>query len=366
MRKIDKILFHIYSLGHGGAERVVCTLAEELERQGKEVLIATLAEEKSEYPLPAGVRRINVGLSEAEEKKGKLGRMNCRVRHLRDCLKKERPDVVFAFMQTANYRAIAAARPLHIPVIISVRSDPRVDYASKKQKLLSGWLYKKAAGAVFQTAQARDFFPPAVAQRATVILNPINEKYRKSEKALSRRKAMVSVGRFHEAKDYMTLVKAFELFLEEHGDYVLEIYGGDSGDNTIHQVKEFVHAHGLDEKILLMGNRDDVESCIHDAAAYILSSKYEGMPNALMEAMAMGLPVIATDCPCGGPAALIEDGANGLLCEVGNPKEMAAAMGKMAEYPEEAERVATEAMKIRELASTERIAGEWLAYAERI
>ena len=365
MGEINKVLFHIYSLGKGGAERVVTTLAGEMARRGMEVVIATLATEKEEYPLPEGVRRADVGLSEAENKKGRLSRMRMRIKKLRDCLSKEKPDVVYAFMQTANYRAIMAADPLKIPVIISVRSDPKVDYASKKQKFLSNMLYKKAAGSVFQTTGARDFFPEEIASKAAVILNPISEKYLKTERAADIRKVFAAVGRFHDAKDYMTLVRAFERFLKDHEEYTLEIYGGDSGDNSRLQVAEYVHGHALDDKILFMGSRSNVADCIRDVTAYVLSSKYEGLPNALMEAMALGLPVIATDCPSGGPAALINDGENGLLAEAGNPRELAAAMAKMAENPEDAQRVADEAKKIREIAGTARITDEWLDYAKR-
>ena len=362
---IRKVLFHIYSLGKGGAERVVTTLAAQMAERGIEVCVATLCVSKEEYPLSDKVRRIDVGLSEEEEKKGRLSRMRTRIRRLRECLKKEQPDVVYAFMQTANYRAVLAARGLNIPVIISVRSNPAVDYASKQQRLVANCLYKKAAGAVFQTTGARDFFDPQVADKAAVILNPLNPKYEGIERPKERRKAFVSVGRFHEAKDYMTLVKAFERIMEDFPDYDLEIYGGASEDNTIHQVREQLRSHHMTERVHFMGNHEDLEKCITDAACYVLSSKYEGMPNALMEAMALGLPVVATDCPSGGPAALIEDGENGLLVEVGNDKEMAAAMRKMLEYPKEAERVGLAARKIIEDASAEKITDAWLAYAEK-
>ncbi|MBR5419980.1 MAG: glycosyltransferase [Lachnospiraceae bacterium] len=388
---IKKVLFHLYSLQKGGAERVVTTLAGEMKRQGLEVTIATLVKGEVEYPLPEGVKRVVMGLSPEEEKSGKLSRMRLRVKHLRDCLREEKPDVVFSFMQSANYRAIIAARPLHIPVIFSVRSDPRVDYASRSQKFISGYLYPRAAGGVFQTRQAMDFFPETVKERSRVILNPLDPRClsleRFSEEGIltdspevaesrdglprsatggrrERRKVYVAVGRHHKAKDYLTLVKAFEIFSEKHPEYKLEIYGGDSGDNTRLQVAEYVHGHEMDEKVLFMGDRSNVAECIRDAAVYVLSSRYEGMPNALMEAMSLGLPVIATDCPCGGPASLISDGENGLLSEPENPKELAAAMCKMADYPEEAERVAKEAVKIREIASAERITKEWLAFAE--
>ncbi|MCR5126827.1 MAG: glycosyltransferase [Lachnospiraceae bacterium] len=362
---IKKVLFHIYSLGKGGAERVVTTLAAEMAERGIEVCVATLCVSKEEYPLSGKVRRIDVGLTEEEEKKGRLSRMRTRIGRLKACLVKEKPDVVYAFMQTANYRAILAARGLNIPVIISVRSNPAVDYASKNQKMLADYLYKKAAGAVFQTTGARDFFAKEVADRAAVILNPLNPKYQGIEPPAERRKVFVSVGRFHEAKDYMTLVKAYERVAKEHPEYNLEIYGGASEDNTIHQVREWVRSHHLTEQILFMGDHNDLEKCITDAACYVLSSKYEGMPNALMEAMALGIPVVATDCPSGGPAALIEDGENGLLVEVGNDKEMAAAMCKMLEYPKDAERVSKAARKITEDASVKKIADAWLEYAEK-
>ena len=362
---IKKVLFHIYSLGKGGAERVVTTLAAEMAERGIEVCVATLCVSKEEYPLSEKVRRINVGLTEAEEKKGRLSRMRTRIAKLKACLVKEKPDVVYAFMQTANYRAVLAAKGLHIPVIISVRSNPSVDYASKNQKMLANYLYKKAAGAVFRTTGARDFFDKEVAEKAAVILNPLNPKYQGIEPPAERRKVFVSVGRFHEAKDYLTLVKAYERVAKDYPEYNLEIYGGASEDNTIHQVREWVRSHHLTEQILFMGDHSDLEKCITDAACYVLSSKYEGMPNALMEAMALGLPVVATDCPSGGPAALIEDGENGLLVEVGNDKEMAAAMRKMLEYPKDAERVSRAARKITEDASVKKIADEWLEYAEQ-
>ena len=363
---IRKVLFHIYSLGKGGAERVVTTLAAEMARRGLEVCVATLCVSKEDYPLPANVRRISVGLTAAEEKRSRLSRMRLRIGRLRECMKREQPDVVYAFMQTANYRAVLAARGLRIPVIISVRSDPAVDYASPKQKFLANNLYRKAAGAVFQTTGARDFFDRQVAERAAVILNPLHPKYGSAPQPKERRPAVVSVGRFHEAKDYMTLVKAFERITKDHPQVKLEIYGGASEDNTIHQIREWVRSHHLTERILFMGNHEDLEKCIFDAACYVLSSKYEGMPNALMEAMALGVPVVATDCPSGGPAALIEDGENGLLVTVGDDKEMAAAIRKMLEYPGEAERVAQAARRIIEDASVEKITDAWLAYAEKV
>lgn len=359
-------MFHIHCLRHGGSERVVVTLSSEMVKRGLEVCIATVENYEDEIPLPEGVRRIDIGLKETEQALSLSKQRKLRQAHLHEAILKEKPDVLFSFCRGANYRAVPAAKGTGVPVIISVRSDPQVDYGSFVHKHYSRYLYRKADGAVFQTTAARDFFPPYIAERSAVLLNPISESCLHTEYCEKKRNAVVAVGRFHEAKDYMTLVKAFERVLKEHPDYTLEIYGGDSKDNTIHQVREWIRSHHLTEKILFMGNHTDVSGMIRDAACYVLSSKFEGMPNAMMEAMALGIPVVATDCPCGGVAALIEDGVNGLTCRVGDDEEMAAGIAKMLDYPEEAERVAREAMKIREKAGAAGVTEAWLAYAEKV
>lgn len=363
---VKKIMFHINSLGKGGAERVVANLSGEFIKNGREVMIATEWVAKDEYPVDEKVRRENVGLTEAEEKLSGSAKRKLRTGRLRELLKKEQPDVLISFCRNANYRAVLAAGGTGVPVIISVRSDPYVDYASAKQKLMSRILYNRAAGAVFQTEYARDFFPASIRRKSAVILNPLNEKYLSVKRAETRRKAIVTAGRFHEAKDHMTLIRAFEHIMKEFPDYVLELYGDASEDNTHHQIKEHIKSHQLQDKVLLKGNSNQLEKDLSDAAIFVMSSKYEGMPNALMEAMALQIPVISTDCPCGGPRTLIDDGVNGLLVHVGDDEEMAAAMKKMLTEPERAEETAICAGEIVKKAAPELIAKEWLDYMEQV
>ena len=363
---ISHVMFHIHSLGQGGAERVVINLATEMISRGIKLSIATAETEEGEFALPEGAVRYDIGTRPEEEKESSSKKRNLRKKRLHDLLLKEKPDVLFSLCRGANYRAVLAAKGTGVPVIISVRSDPKVDYSSKAHKLLSSYLYSKAAGAVFQTTGARDFFPEKIAAKSRVILNPIGEKFAGFEQAGERRKTVVAVGRHNYAKDYMTLAKAFERVLKDHPEYELEIYGHDSRDNSLLQLKEWIKSHKLEEKILIMGDTDDVPGKIRDAACYVLSSSFEGMPNALMEAMALGLPVLATDCPAGGPKALIEDGINGLLCETGNFREMADGINKYLEYPEKAAELGRAAMEIRELAGIKKITDEWLEYAESV
>lgn len=361
---ITKLMIHINSLEKGGAERVVATLADEFVKMGIDVILATEWTGKKEYEVDTRVRRINVGLTDEEESFDGKKKRNIRKERLRELIKEEKPDVVYAFCRNANYRAILAAKGTGVPVIFSVRSDPKIDYASKKHKFIGNTLYKMSAGGVFQTDEAMGFFSKKVQKKSAVIINPLNEKYLDIKMAAERRKAVVSVGRFHDAKDHMTLIKAMEIVLKKHPDYVLELYGDRSEDNTYDVITEYVKNNGLADKVLFMGNRNDLEERIVDASVFVLSSKYEGMPNALMEAMAMSLPVVSTDCPCGGPAFLIDEGINGILCKVGNPKEMAAAINKLIECPAQANEIAKKAGEITKIASPEIIAKQWLTFAE--
>lgn len=368
---VRKIMFHINSLGKGGAERVVANLTEQFLRMSKEVIIATEWTAADEYEIAENehYQRIHVGLLDKEESMAGGIQRKIRTKRLHDLIVKEQPDVVLSFCRNANYRAVLAAKGTGVPVIISVRSDPYVDYASKKQKLVSRFLYGQAAGAVFQTEYARDFFPKSICAKSKVILNPLNEKYlhvTPMDGWQNRRKAIVAAGRFHEAKDHIVLIRAFERIMWDYPDYVLELYGDRSEDNTHHFIKEHIKAHHIEDRVLLMGNSNHLEKDLVDAAIFVMSSKYEGMPNALMEAMAMQIPVISTDCPCGGPRTLITDGENGLLVTVGDDKEMAVALRKMLEEPDRAEELGICAGKIREKAAPELIAKEWISYIETI
>lgn len=366
--KVEKIMFHINSLGKGGAERVIVNLSEQLSFMGIDCVIATEWKDADEYPLDSSVRRIDVGVGADEEKYSSSRLRSVRRKLLNEAIVSEKPDALVCFCRNANYRGILAAKGTGVPVIISVRSDPKIDYASSKQKVLSGILYKKADGAVFQTEEARDFFPEGLRKKSKIILNPLNDKYINIPDVApeNRRKAIVTAGRFHEAKDQLVLIKAFERLMDDYKDVNLELYGARSEDNTYDVIMDYVNEHKLTDRVLFMGNSNELEKLIVDASVFVLSSKYEGMPNALMEAMAMKLPVVSTDCPCGGPRMLIKDGENGYLVPVGDDKAMAEAIRKHLDNPEKADAMGKEAGKIAKDARPQRIALEWLEYIESL
>lgn len=362
---IEKIMFHINSLGYGGAERVVLNLAKHFSLRGINVLIATEWEANEEYDCPVNVKRIHVGLEENEENKSNSAKRKIRKNRLHQLINKEQPDVVLSFCRNANFRAILAAQGTKVPVIFSVRNDPKTDYASLKNNILGKMLYKRALGGVFQTEEAADFFSTSIKKKSKVILNPLNEKYLSIEPASSRKKTIVTVGRLTSAKDQIVLIKAFEMLSKDYPEYELHIYGEPSEDRTIDMLTTYISEHNLSKQVILKGVSNQLEKDIIDAGMFVLPSRYEGMPNALMEAMAMGLPVISTDCPCGGPATIIRNNENGILVPVGDITAMSEAIRYYIDNPDKAQLYGEKALEIVKEANPTVVADTWLQYIEK-
>lgn len=384
---IKKIMFHVNSLGKGGAERVIVNLAGQFVKKGIDVIIATEWQAEDEYVPVSAVRRIDVGLTDAEEKLGRRKKQTIRKNRLRKLIVNERPDAVLAFCRNANYRAVLAASGTGVPCIVSVRNDPKVYYASVTQKIISKYLYGKAEGIVFQTDEAADFFRGKIQEKSRVILNPISENYLNLPKdaqlagdkdlnnkdvnieGVNKRKSIVSVGRITDAKDQITLIKAYEKLIgidDIYKDYKLEIYGERGEDNTLDILTKYIDEHKLGEQVVFMGLSSQLEKDIVDDYMFVLPSKYEGMPNALLEAMVLGLPVISTDCPCGGPRMLINDGDNGYLVPVGDVDCICDRMKTLVDDVDKACSMGKKAAEVVDKVLPEVIADEWLGYVKAL
>lgn len=361
-----KIVFHIHNLNKGGAERVVVTLAERFSLDGNEVVIITEEHNKDEYSLSDKVRRISFDREEGSS--GLLSRMKelkSRRDELRKALKSEKPDIVIAFARSASYRAVSAANGI-CPVIVSVRNDPKRDYVGTMNKLFIKMYLNKADYCVFQTEEARSFFDEKLQRKSSVIFNPINEKYCHIPMADKRRKNIVTVGRIAKQKNQLLLLRAFEKLQKTFNDYQLLIYGKDSSDGTLEELSNFIREKKMENAVRFMGTTDSLEKEIFDASLFVLPSDYEGMPNSLMEAMALGIPCISTDCHCGGPASLIQSGQNGILIPVGDAERLAEEMKRLLSDAEEARRLGENGRVIGKTANTETIFAEWKKVVEKI
>lgn len=361
-----KIVFHLNCLEQGGAERVVSNLANQFAREDYEVIVATEWQGENEFELEKNVRRVHVGLRPSDEGKSRLTKMWLRVKYLRKFLRDEKPDVAIAFAHKANYRALTASVGMKMPVIISVRTDPVGHYDSLSDRIRIPLLFPRAAGCVFQTEGQRDFFPEYVRKKSRIILNPVNDKYLNVQGPAVRKKTVAQSGRLVDFKNQPMLIRAFLMVHEKHPDYDLKIYGGDSLDGTKEILEKLIRENHAENFIRLMGASDSLEKQLPEASVYAFSSDWEGLPNALLEAMALGMPIVATDCPCGGPRTVMTNEVDGLLVPIKDPEAMAEGICRLIEDRELAERLGENARRIGEKVNGKAIIEQWRDYIETV
>lgn len=234
------------------------------------------------------------------------------------------------------------------------------DVTQKKLKAYAS----KADGWTFQTQEQLDWFGTSVGSAKTdVISNAINPDFIKPHYEGVRRPHIVTAGRMTKQKNQELLIRAFSKIANCFPDVGIEIYGeGPEEQNLRNAIKEL----GLLERVKLCGYTCRLGDQIKDAKLFVLSSDYEGMPNALMEAMALGLPSISTDCDGGGARFLIENERNGLLVPKNNVDALAEAMRRMLSDHEFAKQCGREAHKICGQLAPEKIYGEWKTFIQSV
>lgn len=360
------IVFHLNCLERGGAERVVANLSGQFAAHGYMVYIATEWQGADEYGIDPRVRRVHVGLTAKQERDGRVKKFTDRIVNLRRFLKEAKPDIIIAFARKANYRALTATIGTGIPTLISVRIYPVGYYDFLSDKIQMPILFRRAAGCVFQTPEQRAFFPEFIQKKSKIILNPIHNRFLGNPIPERREKAVVHSGRLVDFKNQSMLIRAFEKVHRKHPDYILKIFGPDSFDGTKEKLEWQIREYNAQDYIKLMGGSRQLEKDLLYGAIAAFSSDYEGMPNAMLEAMALGLPVVATDCPPGGPAMVITPEQNGLLVPVGDEEAMAAAINRLIEDKAFAEKLGRNAAQIGNVAGADIIFEEWRSYVEEI
>lgn len=349
-----KILFYINEIGGGGAERVMANLANGFSQKGHEVVLVTSFPRENEYFLLETIKRYN--LDEKATVRREIIRKNCRrIIKLRIICKKEKCDVAVSFMEGPNFRLIFSALFLNMKTVISLRSDPGKEYQNIFHKVTADFIYNLADACVFQTEEARSFFSVRLQNKSSIILNPVSGSFYKG-KISEGTGGIVSVGRLEKTKNFELLIYSFTKIAGEFPNERLVIYGdGPHRQNLNYLITELKMEH----KIKLAGKVENVAEKIENAKLFVLSSDYEGMPNALMEAMALGIPAIATDCPCGGPRVLFENEKSGKLVPVAQIKEMSEALRYLLKNPQKRQQLAQNAKKRAEDFRGEKICERW-------
>lgn len=353
---MKKIALFISSLQKGGSERVMVNLAEYFYRNNYEVILVTQYKKEDEYEISPQIKRV---YSEPDENKlngGRIKNFITRFFTLRDIWKKYKPDIVLAFLGKNNLMAIATSFFLPNKVVVSVRGEPTMEYEGKLMQTIAKFMFNFADGIVLQTERAKDFFGKKVKNKSVILLNPLNPAFLDVKYVGEKRDRIVAVGRIDENKNQEMLIHAFDKIATEYPQVSLSIYGdGCRKDNIAAMIKE----KKLEDRIILEGNVTDVAEKIKDARIFTLTSNTEGMPNSLMEAMALGLVVISTDCPCGGPATLIQNGENGILIPVGDAYALADALRQVLADKVFADRLGENAYESSKKFDPEIVNKEW-------
>lgn len=324
-----KILFCIDTMTKGGAERVISNLANMFVNEGNEVYILTLLNGDSAYQLDDKIYFDSLKIKEGKKNViEKIFSILKNVINMRKYIKRNNFDVIISFLPRASWYSAISTIGLKNKLIISERNDPNSIYKSKLQKKMYRLIYNMADGIVFQTNDAKNFFSKKVQNNSVVISNPVNDIFFDNVKVKKRLKNIVNVGRLSEQKNHKLLIDAFADFSKEYRDYKLIIYG----EGPLRKELEAqINNLGLANKVLLPGIENNIKDKIYNSSMFVFTSDYEGMPNSLMEAMALGIPCISTDCPCGGPREIIENNVDGILVHVNNKDEIILAMKKIIE-----------------------------------
>lgn len=322
---MSKIVFYVNAINGGGAERVMVNLAKYFSENGYDTTLVTSFRDTWEYPLAATVRRLT--LEEEEIKQSRIKRNFSRIKKLRDLCKSEKPDILVSFMEEPNFRTILATRGLPVKTLVSVRNDPNKEYAGKLGWFVGKILLPMADGCVFQTSDAQKWFPERLQKKSRIIYNAVKEEFYQVDRTPVQGE-IVTCGRLTEQKNHRLLIDAFAEVQKIYSFATLKIYG----EGTLREkLQNQIDSLNLNEKVFLMGATNDVAKALKTADLFVLSSDYEGMPNALMEAMAAGVPCISTDCPCGGPRELFGEDASGKLVPCNDSAQLAEAICKVLE-----------------------------------
>jgi GalNAc-alpha-(1->4)-GalNAc-alpha-(1->3)-diNAcBac-PP-undecaprenol alpha-1,4-N-acetyl-D-galactosaminyltransferase len=335
----------IADLGSGGAQRVLTILANEWCRRGVKVVMVTLAEPETDFfSLAPGISRVVVG--------GGIGASNSiwrslranvtRLVTLRRTLRRTGAPTVLSFIGSMNVLTVIATRGLGIQVIISERNDPALQPLPFAWRMLRRLAYGLADRVTANSHGALSFLGKFVrSDKLAYVPNPLSNNGSEAVGS-QRRPTILTVARFCWQKAHDVLLDAFARIADEAPDWRLQLAGTGELEADLRQRANDL---GIGARIDWLGQVADLSPCYRSAAIFALPSRFEGTPNALLEAMNAGLPAIITDASS-GPLEFVDDGLTGLIVTPDDAEALAGALRQLINKPELRQRLG-EAAKAR-------------------
>ena len=361
-----KVLFITSSLfDAGGAERVITTMANYWADKGWQVKIATLDDggKAPFYNLSSSIEHKSLGIMfQSPNIIASINNNFKRTRLIKHCILKSKPDVIISFLAKTNVRSLLANLGTNIPIIVSERNHPyyfKPDFLTRHLRKL---LYLKANYIVCQTSQILDCFISNRAKNGAVIANPVikpSNTVSEPEIYLPEGKVLLAAGSMSKAKTYQKgfdlLIPVFSRLATKFDDWSLVILGDGS---ERHDLQQEVRENNLENRIILPGNVKDITSVFSFGDLFVLSSRFEGFPNVLGEAMACGLPVVSFDGHTGA-GEIIREGVDGLLIPNQDITALENALGELFSNEAKRHKMGMKAKEVVFRFSLEKVMKQW-------
>ena len=348
-----KILMIIRELHYSGAPKVFLWLAKSLSNRGHAVIIYTFGRE-SNIEIPKNVEYI------AEDLSGYNTLL--KILHIRRKIRSINANVSISFLLDANVFNILSCINFRTKSVVCERNDPfKPGYY--KLKILKP-IFSLADSAVFQLPRVANYYDN-IKRNTTIIPNPVFNIDKGGVNEFSKRdNTIVALGRLDNfQKRFDVLLHAFKIFVKDHPEYRLIIYGDGPDESFLRKMADDLGMMGM---VRFAGKTETPLASIKTAKIFVLSSDFEGIPNSLIEAMALGLPCVSTDCSPGGASFLIENGINGLIVERGNFQKLASAISTLVSDPHLADRIGNNARDVCKKFSEESVIEMWDAFLNNI
>ena len=356
VNEIKEIIFVTVSMGGGGTERVISVLANYYASIGKTVTILMIADNRIEYKLDDRIEVKAIARATGGNLKSRVER----IINLRRNIKEQNGAGVIAMGTVTAMFTLLATLGLSNNVVISERNDPnRLNHKPIRRtvKLLRNILYLRAKAIVLQTEDVKECFPKCLVKKSVVIPNPLPRDLPCIDESTDREKTIITAGRLTEQKNQKLLIRAFGRIVPKYPEYILKIFGRGEMEK---ELSDMIRECRLEGKVYLKGFSDNLYCELAKGGIYVSTSNWEGISNSLAEALAMGIPTIATDCPMGGSRMLISNGHNGILIPVEDEDALVCAIENYISDISFRHKVSMKAIELREALSEGRIAGKWL------
>lgn len=361
-----RVTLVIYGLGGGGAERVMSIVANYWVSKGWEVTLILLVPPTTApfYQLDARIKLKSLGVAgKSASKLAAISKAWQRIQVLRREIIDSKPDVVISFMNSVNVYTIIACVGLNIPTIVSEHIYPGRTDASKVWQLIMKWAYRYADLVTVLTQNALPFYPATKGYQTIVMPNPIV----KPEPVVATTRlvsdpSLIAIGRLHPQKGFDLLIKAFDQIQAKYPDWQITILGEGPMRSELEGLRSTLK---LNDRVHLPGLVTNVPEYLQQADIFVMPSRFEGFPMALCEAMAAGLPVLATNC-LSGPSEIVDNGVNGILVTTENVDALAAGLDSLMSNPTKRQQLAQNAPQILDRFGVEQVMKIWQDAINRV